>query len=135
MILFFLAVLLMFVAINIYASQSHPQLLFDLVNKPEEHITLTFLDQIEKTKSYSQQKTYFTSVYGADFKTTVEKDQIKRNTEIEALKQALSKNSKSRDILLRLAILSYTNKDEAQAKSYYAQAKMIDPAVFVKELE
>lgn len=134
-VILLLALLSLFVLINVYSSQVLHPLFFNLVNNQKKSDAVLFLKKIKGTQKFPQQLQYFKNIYGQDIEKEVFAEEIKRKQEIIKFETLLQKNAKARDVLIKLAILYFEDGDLNKAKEYYQRAKNIDPMVKIEELE
>lgn len=128
-------ILLPFLAANIYFSQNHDPLLFNVLEENDIAAGVKFLTKIKRQKDFGPQLKYFEDLYSEDLSSQVFREEKRRKEEIKRLEIVLEKNSNARDILLNLAILNYLDENLIQSKTYYLRAKAIDPEVKIEELE
>lgn len=123
-----------YVLINVYAGQSFDPLFFKLTAGQNQTDALMFLTKIKNTKDFSTQLAVLTRVYGPALAAGLEAKKEVRRGQIARLENLLQKNSRARDVLVKLAILYYQDNQPSRAKNYYQQAKTIDPEIQIDEL-
>lgn len=129
------SLVLLFVAINVYASQSFHPLLFKIVGPPDVGATKQFLSYIEDTPAYHQQYDHFNRMYGGVFAQEDIEAEFSLSNELDKYNALLEKSPNTPAILVKIALVHLDRRDISQAREYYARAKAIDPWVEVEELE
>lgn len=124
-----------YLVINIYLTQSLPPLFYNLVNKNEAKNAVEFLKKINKDDSFADQLSYYKSEVATNIENQVLEDYNRRKIELSEYEKLLVKNDKSRDILVKLALLNYENENIKGAFDYYQKAKVLDPLLNITTLE
>lgn len=127
--------LFIFVSVNIYSSQNHPKLFFDLLIKRELKSAVSFLKRIQRRQEFRNQLQYFESQHGEAIVPLVFEDMKRREDEITRLKRVLEQNKDARDVLVKIALLYAREDNLTEAQKYYKKAKALDPLIEIEELE
>lgn len=138
------SLILLFVAINVYASQLFHPLLYKILNTSQTQVyqdsVRQFLSYIENTPEYDQQFAYFNRIYGNVFAAEAIDEEFSLNNELEKYESALEQTGQTREhapprILVKIALVYLDRGDIVKAREYYNQARAIDPWIEVDELK
>ena len=122
-------------ALNIFASQVYNPLLFKIIKLNDKNAVKQFLRSIEKTDAYADHFDYFNNLYNDAFLKETQQNKFSISQEIQKYEGLLQTNPKSRDVLIKLALLYLEQNEPRKARTYYAQAKKIDPWISISILE
>lgn len=133
-VIFFL-VLFVFAGANLYFANTFSPLLYSLTYNRQKEAAVTFLKIIQFSPDFAAQRAYFQEIYGTQALSEITTDAISRGNKIQQLESSLSRNTKSRDILIRLALLYLDDGQEQKAHEYYKRVRSIDPWIKIDKLE
>lgn len=120
-------IVIIFVAINIAASQHVPRVFFDLADGKKDAI-VEFLTQ---AKEVPQFENLFPEVHSVLLQNSeaVYKDSNNRQDQIESLLSLLKSNPESPEVLYSLHLLYSAEKNTELSQMYLQQARAIDPLI------
>lgn len=128
-----------FTTANILASQiTYKPLMFRLVTLQNADAGREFLANLKGTDLFADQSQYLNSIFDNIFAVEVDTKYLNIEKNITQYENLLQLNQKNRDILIKLALLykdQGTTQSLAQSQRYYAQAKAVDPWVYIDTLE
>ncbi len=127
--------LLLFLVINVYASQLFPPLYYRVVGIQDISAAEDFLRYIKGTPMHKQQYDYFNEKFNNGLIEARLAEEEKNGASKEKYRTILEKNPKSRDALIMLALYELRGGNEEEAARYYTQAKQIDPWLKIESLE
>ncbi len=127
--------LLLFLSVNVYVSQSYPRLFYDLTTKSNIADAQRFLQYVEGTDYYEGQYSYLNGKFGNELNRNRIEEEAQNVATKEKYRNVLRQNPKSRDALVVLALYELKAGNKNAARTYYLQAKNIDPWLSVKSLE
>ena len=88
-----------------------------------------------KVRIKSDKLDYFNNLYNDAFLKETQQNKFSISQEIQKYEGLLQTNPKSRDVLIKLALLYLEQNEPRKARTYYAQAKKIDPWISISILE
>lgn len=127
--------LLLFLVLNVYASQLFSPLYYRLVGNHDIASAQTFLNYIKGTPLYKDQYAYFNGLFDNGLIEARTAEEQKNVATKDRYRSMLSKNPKSRDALIMLALYELRAGNDAEASRFYTQAKEIDPWLNIASLE
>jgi hypothetical protein len=119
------------VARNVIASQEVPALYYRLYDD-NPRVMAEFLRKIRLLPEYGYFEERAVNLYGEDIRDEVNREAIQRELTIGNLEEMLTRNPKSRDVLVALAILHKADNNREKYQEYRARALAVDPAVAVE---
>lgn len=125
----FLFFLVLFLILNIVASQSVSPIYFSLVNGGRD-ATASYLIKISPLPLFDTELKKGKGVFGDGIEDDVFGEEIRQNNKIKNLEQTIDRNSYSRDILYSLYLLYDEKGDKTQAEEYLKRVREIDPGFF-----
>lgn len=125
----FLVVGLLFLIVNIIASQLVSPLMVKLLENPDENTVALYLQKIRTLPLFDDELFFYQNMYGETINDKVFRVEKERRTTISQLEELLRKNPQARDVLYNLSKLYQAEGNTAQADIYLQKAKAIDPFV------
>jgi TolA-binding protein len=119
----------------VYASQLFSPLYYRLVGNHDIASAQTFLNYIKGTPLYKDQYAYFNGLFDNGLIEARTAEEQKNVATKDRYRSMLSKNPKSRDALIMLALYELRAGNDAEASRFYTQAKEIDPWLNIASLE
>lgn len=124
-----------FVMINVYASQLFDGLMFDVMTLKDQVAAERFLSRLEGTKFHDQQYIYLNNLFGNAIYEESNAREFNTQATINNYIELLNTNPKSRDLLVKIALLQFERGNKDEAAKYYSEAKKIDPWLHLDTLE
>ncbi len=119
---------LIFVIININASQQISPLYFRLI-KEDKNSTITFLSTISHLPVFPYFLRINQSIFGESLVNDITSEKKTIRNQIKILEQALKSNPSARDVLIQLSRLYYKLEDKSSAEHYLQRAWSVDPEI------
>ena len=127
--------LLVYLAANVVASQDFPRLFYALTTQHQFADAQQFLQYVEGTPLYKGQFAYYNRLYRNGFVKAAAAQKEQSLLTKEKYRGILTKNAKSRDALVVLALYELKAGNKKEAARLYAWAKNVDPWLSVGSLE
>lgn len=118
--------LLVLVSLNIYSSQAISPLYTQLVNEKYQAV-VDYVKKIRSTPEFSFFLETNKKIYGSGIENDVFIEESQKKEQIRTLEEALIKNPKARDVLLRLSNLYKELGNDSKAEEYLKRAREVDP--------
>ena len=129
------AILALVVAANAYVSQKYPRVFYDLVYYKDKSAAFAILNSLRGTKAYAKQLPLLNNLVKYDLAVCFTERDPELKARISRLMDALEKNPNNPQILAAIAMEYKKGAQNEAAKEYYNRAKMIDPFIYLEELE
>lgn len=128
-------VLLLFMTVNIYASQRFSGLFYRLVAFNDIAAAKEFLQKIKGSPLYTEQYKYLNGMFQNGLVQEKLAEDQKNYATKEYYRSMLERNPKSRDALVALALYELHAGNLDEAARFYTQAKEVDPWLKITSLE
>ena len=94
-----------------------------------KHSAILYLQKIRELPIFEAELKKYELIYGAAIGEDVFRPELEQNAKIKSLEAALTRNSKSRDVLYSLYLLYKEKGDQKTATNYLLRAKELDPNI------
>lgn len=121
-----LLVSLIFLLLNILASQTIDSSYFNLINN-DKNAVINFLKKIKPLPEFKNLLITNQNIFDNSLEKDVFSEDLARKTMINNFEQLLNKNPSSRDILYSLFLLYNASGDKIKTREYFNKVQKIDP--------
>lgn len=126
--IFLFCLLFIFLLSNLISSELISPIYSQLMAE-NKHSAILYLQKIRELPIFEAELKKYELIYGAAIGEDVFRPELEQNAKIKSLEAALTRNSKSRDVLYSLYLLYKEKGDQKTATNYLLRAKELDPNI------